>query len=386
MVKAIFYNIFLHKKISCSYNFLGDTMKKIILILFLLIFPMEVVALASSASSNVLMDTDSGRIIYSKNMDEKRLIASITKIMTSIIAIENANVEDVVTVGEEVLTMYGSNIYIELGEKMTLKNLLYGLMLRSGNDSAIVIATYVGKTEEKFVKMMNDKAKRIGMTNTIFNNSHGLDEITQNYSTAKDMAILSTYAMKNQIYKEIVSTESWRVQSDKKSYYWENRNKLLKLYAHATGGKTGYTPSSGRTLVTTATKKNLNLTAVTLNDPNEYNSHIELYEYGFTNYERYLVLDKNDFKIDENFYNEKIVINKSFYYPFTKDEVERVNVLVKIIKMENYNDNDIVGDVSVFLGEKEIYKDNVYIKKEKNLNAIQKICKFFIELFGGTYD
>lgn len=361
-------------------------MKKLILVVMVILMPINVFALGDSASSNVLMDIDSGRILYSKNMNEARLIASITKIMTSIVAIENANVDDVVTVGEEVLTMYGSNIYIELGEKMTLRNLLYGLMLRSGNDSAIVIATYVGGNEEKFVKMMNEKAKELGMVNTVFNNSHGLDEVTENRSSAKDMALLSAYAMKNAIYKEIVATESWRVQSEKKSYYWENRNKLLKLYEPATGGKTGYTPSAGRTLVTTASKNNLNLTAVTLNDPDEYNSHIELYEHGFNNYKRYLVLDKDDFKIDENFYNEKIVINKSFYYPFTEEEAERVKVLVSITKMDDYKDNDIIGDVTVTLDNEEIYKDNVYIKQTKKLNVLQKIYKFFVELFGGTYD
>jgi len=361
-------------------------MKKIIIIFLLLIYPFNVVALGNSASANILMDIDSGRVLYSKNMNEKRLIASITKIMTSVIALENANVDDVVTVGEEVLTMYGSNIYIELNEKMTLKNLLYGLMLRSGNDSAIVIATYVGKSEENFVKMMNKKAKEIGMTNTIFNNSHGLDEVTQNYSTAKDMALLSKYAMTLPLYREIVSTKNYSVQSDKKSYQWINRNKLLNLYEYATGGKTGYTPSAGRTLVTSASKDNLNLTAVTLNDPNEYNSHIELYEYGFNNYKKYLILDENDFKIDENFYNEKIYINNSFYYPLTKEEANKIKILVSIITKEDYNNGDVIGDVKVILDDEEIYKDNIYITKKKKLSTIDKICKFFIELFGGTYD
>jgi len=361
-------------------------MKKIILMLVVILLPINVLALADSASANILMDIDSGRILYSKNMNDKRLIASITKIMTSVLAIENANVNDIVTVGEEVLTMYGSNIYIELGEKITLKNLLYGLMLRSGNDSAIVIAAYVGKSEEQFIKMMNKKAKELGMTNTIFNNSHGLDEVTQNYSTAKDMALLSRYAMSLPLYREIVSTKNYSTQSDKKSYQWINRNKLLTLYEYATGGKTGYTPSAGRTLVTTASKDKLNLTSVTLNDPNEYNSHMELYEYGFTNYKRYLVLDKNDFSIDENFYNEKIFIDKSFYYPFTEEESERIKVLVSIITTEEYKDNDVIGDVTVFLDEEELYKDNIYIKKKKGLSTYQKIHKFFVELFGGTYD
>ena len=110
--------------------------------------------------------------------------------MTSVIAIENKNLDDVVVVGEEVLPMYGSNIYIEVGEKLTLRDLLYGLLLRSGNDAAVAIATFVGGDEKNFVKMMNEKAKQLGMNNTVFNNSHGLDEDTKNYSTAYDMAFI----------------------------------------------------------------------------------------------------------------------------------------------------------------------------------------------------
>ena len=166
-------------------------------------------AISDTAKSTIVMDMDSGRVLYEKNADEKRLIASITKIMTAVIAIENGNVNDYVTVGEEVLSMYGSSIYIKMGEKITLRDLLYGLMLRSGNDAAVVIANYISGSEEDFVKLMNNKAKEIGMKNTIYKNSHGLDEVSQNYSTAKDMAILSSYTNKIDLYKKIVSTKKW---------------------------------------------------------------------------------------------------------------------------------------------------------------------------------
>ena len=156
----------------------------VFLFLILCIIPSKVWALSLSCRSCVLMDMDSGRVLYAKDKDNPRLIASITKIMTAILAIENGNLDDTVTVGEEVLKMYGSNIYIELGEKIKLSDLLYGLMLRSGNDAAVVIANYIAGTEEKFVEMMNNKAKEIGMKNTIYNNCHGLDEETENKSTA----------------------------------------------------------------------------------------------------------------------------------------------------------------------------------------------------------
>ena len=131
------------------------------------------------------------------------------------------------------------------------------------------------------------------------------------------MALLSSYAYKNPIYREIVGTKKYKIQTDKKSYSWTNRNKLLFTYKYAAGGKTGYTPSAGRTLVTNASKDNFNLTAVTLNDGNEYISHKEMYDYGFDNYKVYKILDKGKFKVDSAYYKNKIYIKKDFSYPLT---------------------------------------------------------------------
>lgn len=341
--------------------------KKIIIFMFLLcvMLPSNASSLSLSCRSCVLMDSDSGRVLYQKDKDNPRLIASITKIMTAILAIESGRLDEIVTVGEEVLTMYGSNIYIELGEKMRLEDLVYGLMLRSGNDAAIVIATFIGGSEEKFVEMMNKKATEIGMTNTIFNNSHGLDEVTQNKSTAYDMALLSSYASHNQTYMKIVGTKKYSVQTDKKSYLWHNRNKLLNNYEFATGGKTGYTPSAGRTLVTNASNNNLNLTAVTLNDGNEYISHETMYNYGFENYKNYKILDKKKFKIDNAYYPDKVYIKEDFTYPLSEEEKENIKVLVKITKLEKYENNDEVGIVIVKLNNKEIYSNKVFVSKKE---------------------
>lgn len=356
-------------------------MKKIIVVIMLiLVMPINVFGLSLSCRSCVLMDSDSGRVLYEKDKDNPRLIASITKIMTAILAIESGRLEEEVTVGEEVLTMYGSNIYIELGEKMKLLDMVYGLMLRSGNDAALVIAYFIGGSEENFVKMMNEKAKEIGMTNTVFNNPHGLDEVTQNKSTAYDMALLSSYASHNDTYMKIVGTKKYSVQTDKKSYLWYNRNKLLGSYSYATGGKTGYTPSAGRTLVTNASHNNLNLTAVTLNDGNEYVSHETMYNYGFENYKNYVILDKNKFKVDNAYYPNQIYIKESFKYPLTEVEKENVKVLVKLTKLDKINDNDEVGIVVVKLAGREIYSEKVYVRvnKEKK-NFFQKIWSWLFD-------
>lgn len=356
-------------------------MKKIIVVIMLiLVMPINVFGLSLSCRSCVLMDSDSGRVLYEKDKDNPRLIASITKIMTAILAIESGRLEEEVTVGEEVLTMYGSNIYIELGEKMKLLDMVYGLMLRSGNDAALVIAYFIGGSEENFVKMMNEKAKEIGMTNTVFNNPHGLDEVTQNKSTAYDMALLSSYASHNDTYMKIVGTKKYSVQTDKKSYLWYNRNKLLGSYSYATGGKTGYTPNAGRTLVTNASHNNLNLTAVTLNDGNEYVSHETMYNYGFENYKNYVILDKNKFKVDNAYYPNQIYIKNSFKYPLTEVEKENVKVLVKLTKLDKINDNDEVGIVVVKLAGREIYSEKVYVRvnKEKK-NFFQKIWSWLFD-------
>ena len=350
-------------------------MKRIIVVIMLiLVMPINVFGLSLSCRSCVLMDSDSGRVLYEKDKDNPRLIASITKIMTAILAIESDRLEEEVTVGEEVLTMYGSNIYIELGEKMKLLDMVYGLMLRSGNDAAIVIAYFIGGSEENFVKMMNDKAKEIGMTNTVFNNPNGLDELTQNKSTAY------SYASHNETYMKIVGTKKYSVQTDKKSYLWYNRNKLLGSYSYATGGKTGYTPSAGRTLVTNASHNNLNLTAVTLNDGNEYISHETMYNYGFENYKNYVILDKNKFKVDNAYYPNQIYIKESFKYPLTEVEKENVKVLVKLTKLDKKNNNDEVGIVIVKLAGQEIYSEKVYVRvnKEKK-NFFQKIWSWLFD-------
>jgi len=350
---------------------------KIILIIALLFVTTNVYAVSDTAKSTVVIDNESKRILYEKNKDEQRLIASITKIMTAVIAIENKNLDDIVTIGEEIIPMYGSNIYIEVGEKMTLRNLLYGLILRSGNDAAVAIATYVGKTEENFVKMMNEKAKKIGMNNTIFHNSHGLDDTDEkNYSTAYDMALLSSYANTLLEFCEISNTKKWTVSNGEKTYIWNNRNELLTSYKYATGGKTGYTPKAGRTLVTTANKNNLNLTIVTLNDNNMYETHKSLYENIYNKYERTLLLDKNNFKIENN----NAYIKNSFYYPLTQNEKSKIK---KVVNIYNQKDRNIIGEITIYLENEEIYNDYIYIKKNKEVKKgiIEKIIEFIKKLF-----
>ena len=346
-------------------------MKKILLLFVLFLIPINV--FADSGSSTIIMDIDSGRVLYEKNVNQKRLIASTTKIMTCIIVLENSDIESYITVGDEVLSMYGTNIYIEKGEIIKIKDLLYGLMLRSGNDAAITLA-YNTLGYDLFINKMNEKAKEIGMKNTSFNNPHGLDDDTKNYSTAYDMALLSRYAYKNNIYRKIISTKKYITKSSLKSYVWYNRVSLLNNYKYCVGGKNGYTPKAGKTLVSYAKKNDFVLTIISLNDNSIYENHKNLYNEYFSKYENYIIVKKGDFSINNSIY----YINKSFKYPLKKEEIDSIKTLLKISnnlssnkkgKIEVYFNNNIIGSI-------DLYKKNT-IKKEKK-NLLKKLIDLII--------
>lgn len=357
-------------------------MKKVLLISFLFFIGINYCnASTSSASSYVLLDETTGRVLASKDMNSKRLIASITKIMTATIAIESGRINDIVTVDESVLKAYGSGIYIEVGESISLKDLIYGLMLRSGNDAAVMIATYIAGGEEEFVKLMNSKAKELGMINTIFYNSSGLPTPSGNYSSCYDMAILTRYAMKNEIYREIVATKKYKVTTDRKTYIWNNKNKLLN-YDYITGGKTGYTEESGRTLVSTAAIDDMNLIVVTIRDSDDWNTHLDLYEYAKNNYKSYQVLNKNKFRIygEEYYNNSTFYIKNNVYIPLKKDEKRSLISHIVLEQKKDYQNNQKIGVNKIYLGKELLYEEDIYIIKKDNVkkkNIFIKIKEWF---------
>ena len=339
-------------------------MRKIILFLILLV-PICIKAIATNARSAILMDTDSNRILYEKNINEIRSVASISKIMTAVIAIESGKMQKEVIVGEEIKKSYGSGIYLTVGEKLKLEDLVYGLMLRSGNDAALAIAKYVGGTVDSFVNLMNKKAKEIGMNNTTFNNPSGLDQEKGNYSTAYDMAILTSYAMKNKEYKKITGTKKYTLKTNKNVYNWINKNKLLKKYKYTTGGKTGFTEKARRTLVTTASKNNTNFVVVTLNDGNDWQDHEKLFEYGFNNYKKISILKKGNINIyDEKFYKDYILyIKNNFSYIVLKNEIDSILIKYKLNKIRNIKDNQKVGVATIYLGDTKIHEETIFVKE-----------------------
>ena len=350
-------------------------MKKILLLLFVmlsLIYTPRVNASTESATSYVLLDQDTNRVLLSKNKDKPMLIASITKIMTCIIALENKNISDLVVVDDSIKESYGSGIYISVGEEITLKDLLYGLMLRSGNDAAIMISTYVSGSVDSFVDLMNQKAKEIGMKNTVFHNPSGLDNNTiGNTSTAYDMALLTSYAMQNKTYREIVKTKKYTAKTNLKTYIWHNKNKLLQ-YDYITGGKTGYTEKAKRTLVSTASKNNLNLVVVTIKDSDDWNTHKSLYEYAFDNYKSYNILNKKTFSIPKDKYYDSLYIKNDVSIILSINETKNVISHIKLEKKKHYKNNEKVGTSYIYVGKKLVHKEDIYARKTNKKESIFK--------------
>lgn len=237
-----------------------------------------------SANNAILMEQSTGAVLYEKDAHDTREIASITKIMTALIALESNQLKEKAKTSRRAINVEGSSIYLEQGEEMTINDLIYGLMLRSGNDAAVAISEHIGGSVEGFVHLMNEKADWLGMTNTNFTNPHGLSS-KNHYSTAYDMALLMRYAMKNDDFMKVSGSKQY--QAETRTYPWQNKNKLLTMYDdRCTGGKTGFTKSSGRTLVSSASEHNTKLIVVTLNAPDDWRDHIALYDWGFNESDR----------------------------------------------------------------------------------------------------
>lgn len=326
-------------------------------------------------ASKLVMDMDSKRILYSEGKDEERLIASTTKIMTAMVVINNIDINTKVTVDQDVLRSFGSGIYIEIGEEITIKDLLYGLMLRSGNDAAIELANKVGGSEEGFTILMNELASSIGMHNTNFINASGLedDKGNGNTSTPYDMALLMSYAMNNEIFKTITSTKHYVAKTNFKTYDWYNKNKLLTDYEYTTGGKTGYTKKAYRTLVTSATKDDKNLVVVTLNERDDFDIHKNLYNEYFKKYKRVKILDSSTFLREDEAY-----INNDVYMLLKDDEIN--NVKVEVIYTDDVTNR--LGYVEVRLDDIVYFKEDIFIKELKEeLTFWDKVKSFFTSLF-----
>lgn len=283
-----------------------------------------------SAGSAIVLDTVSGRVLYEKNAYKRCSIASTTKIMTAIVAIENGSDDEIVTVSKRAASISGSSAHLKEGKTYTLGSLMYAMMLRSGNDAAIAVAEHVGGSVEAFAEMMNRKAAEIGAMNTNFVTPHGLDD-PQHYSTAYDLAIITQYALQNEKFNKIVGT---------KSSYFEgnpinNTNEMLSLYPGADGVKTGYTGQAGRCLVTSATHGGWRIISVVLNNATRtiraQNSKIIL-DYAFGSYKNYDYLKEGqevaEIKLNKGLVDKvPVYTDKDISFPLRQDEIDKVEVI-----------------------------------------------------------
>ena len=242
-----------------------------------------------SAEKATVLDATTGRVLLGIRQTDQSLIASTTKIMTALVVCEQCNVLDRMRIPKEAVGIEGSSMYLQEGEVLTIQELLYGLMLQSGNDAAIALAIYCGGTVEGFAELMNDKAHQLGLTGTHFVNPNGLDA-PEHYSTAEDLAILAAYAMDNPIFAKTVSTKSVKVGQR----YLTNHNKLLWQYEGADGVKTGYTRKAWRILVSSATRDGRRLIGVTINAPDDWNDHRRMLDTGFEKYSLTKIVSKGE--------------------------------------------------------------------------------------------
>ncbi|MBM7584404.1 D-alanyl-D-alanine carboxypeptidase [Bacillus pakistanensis] len=327
-----------------------------------------------SAQRAILMDGDTGRVLYEKDAHTKSRIASITKIMTAVLAVESGKLNEMVKISDLASGTEGSSLYLKPGEKVKLEDLVYGLMLRSGNDSAVAIAEHVGGSLDGFVYLMNKKAEEIGMVNSHFENPHGLDDHENHYSSAYDMALLTKYAMELDKYREIAGTKVHTAPDPESEWdrKWKNKNRLLtELYKYSTGGKTGYTKRAKRTLVSTASKGGDDLISVTLNGPDDWNDHIQMFEYGFKHFDSTIVLPKGKLdSIENEVYKGRLTVKRDVLLSLKDDEEKDVRIEYKLMKpkkewLEENNAPNIVGNAIIYLEEREVDRVPLYFMKNQ---------------------
>lgn len=275
-----------------------------------------------NAQSAIVMERSSRRVLFEKNINKRLLPASISKILSTITAIKLMDLDHYVVVDSSILKATGSRIYLEVGEIIQIRDLLYGMMLQSGNDASLVVAKAYSGVEEDFIIAMNELAQEIGMRNSLFNNPTGLDEGECNYSSAYDMALLMAYAMENQTFRKITKTKVHRfVTVDGKSYVFFNKHRLIQEEPDVIGGKTGYTKKAGRTLVTVFQQDEMELIVVTFDAHGDWELHKKLAKEAFENYHLTKIISPFTFQMSTFHLLTGKTLNKPVYFPLTAEEV-----------------------------------------------------------------
>lgn len=320
-----------------------------------------------NTSSEIVMEASTKRVLYENNIHEKKYMASTTKILTAIVVIENCDLNEKVEVTSKTVGIEGSSIYLETGEKLTVRDLLYGLMLRSGNDCAETLAVHCSGSVEKFAALMNETAERIGAKNSHFVNPHGLHD-DEHYTTAYDLALISCYAIQNKDFKEIVSTKNIKIpfSTHNTFRYLTNKNKMLKEFDGATGIKTGFTKKAGRCLVSSCNRNGMELVSVVLNCGPMFERSKILLQNGFDDYKLYNLVESDNiiaFIPTENPEEKRgVYIKEDVIVPLTESEIKNVEIkyeLPEIISNTLKKDEE-VGFVKIYCKNNLIFSQKVY--------------------------
>lgn len=320
------------------------------------------------SSSEIVMEVNSKRVLHQKNQNDKRFMASTTKILTAIVIIENCNLNDKITVKKDTTNIEGSSIYLEEGEVISVRELLYGLMLRSGNDCACTLAKHCSNSIEDFANLMNATARKIGAKNSNFTNPHGLHD-DNHYTTAYDLALITSYAMQNSVFREIVGTKNVTISNTNHDYkrYLKNKNKLLFSFDGATGVKTGYTKKAGRCLVSSAKRENIEVVCVVLNCGPMFERSKELLETTLTNYKNVKLIDSKNIVgyAKSSISSEEIplYLKNDVIVPLTEKEKELVRIEYDYpqILSNTAKKDEVAGFIKIYCENNLIFKQKIYI-------------------------
>lgn len=347
-----------------------------------------------NALSAVLIDADTGRVLWGKKENEPMAMASTTKIMTAIVTLENADINEMVTVSKNAVLAPPVKMHLQVGEKLTLEQLLYALLMQSSNDAAVAIAEKVGGSVENFCSMMNKKAKELGCLDTEFVTPNGLDK-GNHHSTAHDMALIGAYAIKNEEFIRISNTKNISFASNKKSYSIVNKNQLLNSYEGAIGIKTGFTGKAGHCFVGAAKRNGITLISVVLasgwgsaGKARKWSDTREILNYGFDNYKKYSIIGDNvEVCVDKAKVNKTILEYDKCIELIMKDSeagsIKFKNNVPEIIEAP-IKAGQKIGSGEIYIGDKKIGEVDIVasedIEKHSLGNSFNKIIKDWIEL------
>ena len=335
------------------------------------------------AKAMVVIEASTGRVLEEKNKDDRLAMASTTKIMTALVTCKNTeNFDEVVTIHDNAVGIEGTSMYLRKGEKLTVKELLFGLMLPSGNDAAMALAYHIGGGEEKFVEMMNAQASELGLKNTHFANPHGLDA-DGHYTSALDLALITAEGMKNDMFREIIATKNVRVAGSKENEprLLSNKNRLLKTLDGCTGVKTGFTDNAGRCFVCSCNRDGMTLISVVLNCGPMFEESARLMNLCFEKFKMYGLLEpyaQGDSILVTNGDQEFVqtVTKHGFSYPLTDEEFQSVKIVrnqpeildAPVVKEQK------IGEIEIYLDKDLLFKENIYtMENVKSIKYLDKI-------------